>query len=106
MTKHMKTAQLVVAFGMGLTLMGCGEGDDGPNTARAQTTGRDFVAPIVFQAAGPDIASIQNTVEQYRTALDVSGGKTITMIQGRSLTVTARSTGTAAALRLPSRGRR
>jgi hypothetical protein len=75
MTKHMKTAQLVVAFGMGLTLMGCGEGDDGPNTARAQTTGRDFVAPIVFQAAGPDIASIQNTVEQYRTALDVSGGK-------------------------------
>ena len=31
----------------------------------------DFVAPIVFQAAGPDIASIQNTVEQYRA---VPGG--------------------------------
>lgn len=69
MTKHMKTAQLVVVFGMGLTLMGCGEGDDGLNTARAQTTGRDFVAPIVFQAAGPNAASIQNTIEEYRTAL-------------------------------------
>src|SRR5262245_212427 len=60
--------QLVVVFGIGLTLMGCGDGgDDG--TARAQNTGRDFVAPTVFQAAGPDIASIQNTIEQYKTAL-------------------------------------
>jgi hypothetical protein len=63
-----KTAQLVVVFGMGLTLMSCGEGND--NSAIAQQgTGRDFVAPTVFQAAGPNIASIQNTVDQYRTAL-------------------------------------
>lgn len=62
-----KTAQLVVVFGMGLTLMSCGDGNDNP--ALAQATGRDFVAPAVFQAAGPNIASIQNTVEQYREAL-------------------------------------
>jgi hypothetical protein len=63
-----KPVQFVIVFGIGLTLMGCGDGgDDG--MARAQNTGRDFVAPTVFQAAGPDIASIQNTVEQYRIAL-------------------------------------
>ena len=73
--KTYENSSVGCSSGIGLTLMGCGEGDDGPNTARAQNTGRDFVAPIVFQAAGPDIASIQNTVEQYRTALDVSGGK-------------------------------
>jgi hypothetical protein len=49
-------------------LTGCGDGGDGA-MARAQNTGRDFVAPTVFQAAGPDIASIQNTIEQYRIAL-------------------------------------
>jgi len=63
-----KTAQLVVVFGMGLTLMSCGDGNDNPALAQ-QGTGRDFVAPIVFQAAGPNIASIQNTVDQYRAAL-------------------------------------
>ncbi|MGH9838491.1 MAG: hypothetical protein ACREEM_06890 [Blastocatellia bacterium] len=30
---------------------------------------RDFVPPIVFQAAGPTASSIQNTVAAYRTAL-------------------------------------
>ena len=66
--KSLRPAQLVFVLGIGLTLAGCGDGgDDG--TARAQNTGRDFVAPTVFQAAGPDIASIQNTVEQYRIAL-------------------------------------
>jgi hypothetical protein len=68
---QMKTAQLVVVFGMGLTLMSCGQGGDGPsNSALAQQgTGTAFVAPTVFQAAGPTVASIQNTVDQYRTAL-------------------------------------
>lgn len=33
------------------------------------SSGRDFVAPVVFQAAGPSVASIQNTVTEYRTAL-------------------------------------
>ena len=30
---------------------------------------RDSVSPIVFQAAGPTVASIQNTVDDYRAAL-------------------------------------
>jgi hypothetical protein len=69
-TKLLKPAQLVVVFGMGLTLMSCGNGSDGVmNSAGAQATGRNFVAPTVFQAAGPNIASIQNTVDQYRAAL-------------------------------------
>jgi hypothetical protein len=63
-------AQLVVVFGMGLTLMSCGQGDGPTNAALAQQgTGMDFVAPTVFQAAGPTVASIQNTVDQYRAAL-------------------------------------
>lgn len=65
--KQMKMAQLVVVFGMGLILMSCGEGNN--DSALAQATGRDFEAPTVFQAAGPDLASIQTTVDQYRAAL-------------------------------------
>lgn len=60
----------VMVFGMGLTLMSCGESDGPGNSALAQQGGgRDFVVPTVFQAAGPGIASIQNMVDQYRTAL-------------------------------------
>jgi hypothetical protein len=33
---------------------------------------QDFVAPSVFQAAGPDAASIQSTVDSYRTALGIT----------------------------------
>ena len=70
----MKRAQLVAVLGIGLTLMGltlmsCSDGSGSIGSAGAQTTGRDFVAPTVFQAAGPNIASIQNTVDQYRAAL-------------------------------------
>ena len=69
--KQMKLVLLVAVFGIGLTVMGCGEGGNGMNSAAhaQQNTGKDFVAPVVFQAAGPNLASIQNTVEQYRTAL-------------------------------------
>ena len=66
--KFLKPVPFVVVLGIGLTLMGCGDGSD-DGMARAQNTGTDFVAPTVFQAAGPDIASIQNTIEQYRIAL-------------------------------------
>jgi hypothetical protein len=68
--KQMKSVLLVAVFGIGLTVMGCGEGGNGTNSALAQqNTGKDFVAPVVFQAAGPNIASIQNTIDQYRAAL-------------------------------------
>jgi hypothetical protein len=78
-------AQLVVVFGMGLTLMSCGQGDGPTNSALAQQgTGRDFVAPNVFQAAGPTVASIQNTVDQYRTALgDPNNGNVVGQSSGR-----------------------
>jgi hypothetical protein len=78
-------AQLVVVFGMGLTLMSCGQGDGPTNSALAQQgTGRDFVAPTVFQAAGPTVASIQNTVDQYRTALgDPNNGNVVGQSSGR-----------------------
>ena len=39
-------------------------------SVRAQdNTGRDFIAPTVFQAAGPDTASIQSSVDGFRNAL-------------------------------------
>ncbi|HEX4967127.1 MAG TPA: hypothetical protein VFV44_01290 [Nitrospiraceae bacterium] len=78
-------AQLVVVFGMGLTLMSCGQGDGPTNSALAQQgTGRDFVAPTVFQAAGPNVASIQNTVDQYRTVLgDPNNGNVVGQSSGR-----------------------
>ena len=38
--------------------------------AHAQgNTSKDFVPPIVFQAAGPTVESIQGTVDEYRAAL-------------------------------------
>src|SRR6185437_14010504 len=43
--------------------------------APAQTndfSARQFVAPTVFQAAGPSAASIQSTVDQFRAALGVT----------------------------------
>ena len=62
-------------------------------TARGQgNTPKDYVAPIVFQAAGPTADSIQSTVDAFRAAL---GEPTTATIQGRSK-VAARSTGTAA----------
>jgi hypothetical protein len=39
----------------------------GSASLAAQT--QDFVAPAVFQAAGPNAATIQSTVDQFRTAL-------------------------------------
>jgi hypothetical protein len=39
------------------------------DTAYAQISAAAFTAPAVFQAAGPNIASIQGTVDQYRLAI-------------------------------------
>lgn len=41
-------------------------GQDGTVSPEVAT---DFVAPIVFQAAGPSVAAIQNSVTEYRLAL-------------------------------------
>src|SRR5574342_304098 len=66
--KLLRLVHLVFVLGMGLNLMGCGDGGGGTVSAQ-QGTGTPFVAPTVFQAAGPNIASIQNTVDQYRAAM-------------------------------------
>ena len=39
------------------------------NAQAQENTTRDFVAPLVFQAAGPTAASIQSTVDAYRAEL-------------------------------------
>ena len=44
-------------------------------TTKAQgNTPKDFVAPVVFQAAGPNAASIQSTVDAFRAALGNPNG--------------------------------
>ena len=49
-----------------------------PTDAVNDNTTADFVAPVVFQAAGPDIASIQGSVNEFRTALgDQLNGNTL-----------------------------
>jgi hypothetical protein len=58
------TSTVVAAFGLLSILLAVSE------TAHAQRTlpnpRRDFVAPVVFQAAGPSGASIQSTVDAFR----------------------------------------
>src|SRR5262245_52655620 len=59
-----------VLFGAGLLVFGTSVAALG--TAQAQgddDRSKEFVTPTVFQAAGPTIASIQSTVDQYRAAL-------------------------------------
>jgi hypothetical protein len=50
-----------------------------------QTALADFVAPAVFQAAGPNIASIQSTIADFRAALGdpVNGNATTELAVGR-----------------------
>lgn len=63
--KQLHIVQLMMVFGAAITLAGCGSDD----AIGQQSPPQPFVAPTVFQAAGPNIASIQNTVDPYRDAL-------------------------------------
>ena len=64
--KKLKFPCFVAALGV-LSLFAAGNSDQ---TAYAQgNTPKDFVAPTVFQAAGPNAASIQSTVDAFRAAL-------------------------------------
>jgi len=65
-----RMAQMVVMLAIGSALCGCAASDD--SSALAQGAGRLFVTPTVYQATGPDLASIQGAVDQYRTALGVT----------------------------------
>ncbi|MEW6208100.1 MAG: hypothetical protein AB1631_07020 [Acidobacteriota bacterium] len=43
-----------------------------PVAQAQENTPQDFVPPIVFQAAGPTVASIQSSVDEFRAALGVN----------------------------------
>lgn len=53
---------------------------DGQEPAIAGSTAADFVAPTVYQAAGPTIASIEAIVNEYRNALGTPNGNTLTEV--------------------------
>jgi hypothetical protein len=60
-TKQSVTNSVIAAFGLLLTLFAVSQ------TAQGQDIqSRQFVAPAVFQAAGPNRASIQSTVDAFR----------------------------------------
>ena len=51
---------------------------DGQESATvAGSTAADFVAPTVYQAAGPTVASIEATINEYRNALGSPNGHTL-----------------------------
>jgi hypothetical protein len=53
-------------------------------TARGQgNTPKDFVAPIIFQAAGPSANSIQSAVDEFRAALGEPNGNDPGQLSGR-----------------------
>jgi hypothetical protein len=65
-TKQSVTKSLVAAFGLLSMLLPFSQ------TAQAQST--VIVAPVVFQAAGPNAASIQSTVDAFRADLGTNNG--------------------------------
>ena len=66
----------------------------GQAAQRAGQQSRDFVPPVVFQAAGPTANSIQSTVDAFRAALGNPNNGNNTTARSTEA-VTARSTGTA-----------
>ena len=88
MKKHILLT-LVIALGLLSVLLPVRQ------AAHAQgNTPKDFVPPVVFQAAGPTADSIRGTVDAFRDAL---GDPTTAITHRRSTeAVAARSTGMAA----------
>ena len=88
MKKHIRLT-LVLAFGLMSLLVPVRQ------AAHAQgNTSKDFVAPVVFQAAGSTADSIQSTVDAFRALWAIP---TTAITHHRSTeAVAARSTGTAA----------
>ena len=64
MKKHLSLSSFA-AVAAAAVLISVPRGD----TAHAQSAAAAFEAPAVFQAAGPNIASIQGTIDQYRLAI-------------------------------------
>src|SRR6185295_19375989 len=66
----MKLKYLGFAVALGVVaLLGAGSFNQ---TYAQGNTPKDFVAPTVFQAAGPNSASIQSTVDGFRAALGIT----------------------------------
>ena len=87
--KQLRLLTIVAAFGVLSVMTSISD-----RQAHAQEdSSKDAVQPIVFQAAGPDAASIQGTVDAFRAAWE----PTTAIRRGRSPAVAARSTGTAVA---------
>jgi hypothetical protein len=61
----------------GQTLISFGDPVSPNPVAVGDASFTDFVAPAVFQAAGPNIASIQSTVNDFRDALGAPNGNTL-----------------------------
>ena len=53
---------------------------DGQASGNLANTTSDFVAPVVFQAAGPTVASIQSSVTEFRNALGAPNGNATTEV--------------------------
>ncbi|MEW6127828.1 MAG: hypothetical protein AB1757_12390 [Acidobacteriota bacterium] len=50
------------------------QGNQSSSSSSSSSSPKDFVPPIVFQAAGPTVASIQSSVDAYRAALGANNG--------------------------------
>ncbi len=57
---------VIAAFGLLSTLLPVSQNAHAQSPDAQNVPPRDFVAPVVFQAAGPTAASIQSTVDAYR----------------------------------------
>src|SRR5689334_7114630 len=64
----------------GQTLISFGDPVSPNPVAVGDASFTDFVAPAVFQAAGPNIASIQSTVNDFRDALGAPNGNTLSEV--------------------------
>ena len=58
------TSMTIAAFGLVSMVLAAGQAAQAQNVPPATVT-----APVVFQAAGPDAASIQSSVDAFRAAL-------------------------------------
>ena len=68
-------AQVSFSLAAGLTaLIATGAIPQQQTVSAQNATTTDFVAPVVFQAAGPTIASIQGTIDQFRAVLGANNG--------------------------------
>jgi hypothetical protein len=67
--KQLRLLTIVAAFGVLSVMTFISDRQAHGQEDSSEDSSEDAVQPIVFQAAGPDVASIQSTVDAYRAAL-------------------------------------